>query len=61
MIPSLRVNWLSLTGENKQTVKNGFPSRGKNQKSAKNLTFPDFTIHLFVTLTESIDTLFQVY
>ncbi|OFP33306.1 hypothetical protein HMPREF2992_10745 [Prevotella sp. HMSC069G02] len=28
---------------------------------SKRMTFPDFTRHLFVTLTESIDTLFQVY
>ena len=32
MMPSLRVNWLSLTGENKQTVKNGFSSQGKTSK-----------------------------
>ena len=31
MMPSFRVNWLSLTGENKKTAKNGFPSRGKTR------------------------------
>ena len=35
MMPSLRVNWLSLTGENKQTAKNGFPSRGKIKNQRK--------------------------
>ena len=39
MMPSFRINWLSLTGENKQTVKIRLSLTGENKNSVK-INFP---------------------